>query len=53
VAPSQVASGSTAVMASRPRGCCLRSSSGHDPADDPMFAIRSPAYAVSLSRRSN
>ncbi|MBK3399284.1 MULTISPECIES: catalase family peroxidase [Methylobacterium] len=23
------------------------------PADDPMFAIRSPAYAVSLSRRSN
>lgn len=23
------------------------------PADDPMFAIRSPAYAVSLSRRTN
>ena len=23
------------------------------PADDPMFAIRSPAYAISLSRRSN
>ena len=23
------------------------------PADDPMFAIRSPAYAVSLSRRAN
>ena len=28
-------------------------SQGAGPADDPMFAIRSPAYAVSLSRRSN
>ena len=23
------------------------------PVDDPMFAIRSPAYAISLSRRAN